>query len=150
MVEKADGAGFRGGGVKVDVEITVDAREPVLSWLRVALPFSLMTQVDLLLEWSCREEMLLAKRVAEPGLAMLFSPTTSLASSMTTSSVSLSLITADSQSAGMEVLSVWPFGSTSPVPLNRFRVTSSSPSEAVRRRRPHSPFAPSASFLRRS
>lgn len=56
MVEKADGAGFKGGGVKVDVGIAVDAREPVLSWLRVALPFSLMTPVDLLLEWSCGEK----------------------------------------------------------------------------------------------
>lgn len=84
MVEKADGAGFRGGGVNVkDVGITVDAREPVLSWLRVALPFSLMTPVDLLLECSCkcREEVLLAMQLAEPWLAMVFShplpPTTS-------------------------------------------------------------------------
>lgn len=66
MVGKADGAGFKGGGVKVDVVITADTREPVLSWLRVAFPFSLMTPVDLLLEWSCRKEELLAKQLAEP------------------------------------------------------------------------------------
>lgn len=50
MVEKADGAGFRGGGVKVDVGIDADVREAVLSWLRPRFPFSLMTPVDLGLE----------------------------------------------------------------------------------------------------
>lgn len=153
VLEKGEGAGFNGGGVGVDAGSTDDTEHTVRSWFGT-LPFSLTKPA--VLTWSCWEEVL---SLEEPwpgkatGLQVLVTlpPTPPPASfpSTTPTSAGSTRVTIASASL-LESFPFWLSDALSPAPLKRLRVMSSSPSDAVRRRRLPSPFPPSPSFLRLS
>lgn len=145
VVEKREGAGFRGGGVGVGVTGLEESEAPCVGSER---PFSLTwgRLRGVVLDWlvwsdAFGDDTLPWGEVPSEGLPFLIAL-------LTLSAPSVAQIPIPSTGVFLEssqfCASVW----NSPAPLNRFKLKSSSPSEEVLRLRPPSPFTVSLSFLR--